>query len=87
MLLPLLIQLCPFELVQMYMSDLISHDTPATQEELQIRACWALLIIVCMLKRIKRKSPTLFDAVQSWTHLHSHKTASELFGLNTNTFK
>ena len=78
-----LLPLIPFDVAQMYFTDLISSDdTDTNSHEHQVRALWVLLISVCMLRRIKQKSPTLFNTINTWMNVHAHHTAADLFGLN-----
>ena len=66
-----------FQDVQMY----LEPPTNLNKQEQMIRAFWLLLIAVLMLKRLKKKSPQMFQLICTWADIHRNRTAYQLFDI------
>jgi hypothetical protein len=66
-----------FQDVQMY----LEPPTNLSKQEQMYRAFWILLVGIFMLKRLKRKSPAMFNLVCAWADIHKHRTAYQLFDI------
>ena len=69
-----------FDLSYIWLQNLLQPppQTILTPYEQKIRACWMVLVAVCMLKRLKKRSPKLFAFCENWCNYHRNKSVAEL---------
>jgi hypothetical protein len=82
---PFLAYIITFQEVQEYLKP-IDHEEMSYNSQL-VRACLLTFGAVLMLRKLQKKSPKLFDVVQSWASLHPQRNAYELFSITLNEEK